>query len=583
MRRGDNHWVFWDLSHNPARQVLDVETDSYAEPINRLHIEDGIDVNCATAPNSPRVALALPNGGFGIYNLLTESLERKFQSPERLQAVAFDSSGTRLAVGDPNRNEILIFDSMTGAQTATVRCSEAPASLAWNPSGQELACGGYQGELSFWNPVNGESIDTITVTRSVIIQLIYSPEGNYLLSATTDNNIRLWDVASRYLSCRLRNWGFIPAMRLSESGAQLGVSSTGSSAGIVDINLRPVWQILHYPKKKEQSASANWLDFNQDGSLLAVASGGTRLYDVRNGRLIATLSHTSPNLEFVRFTPQDKGERLLVSGKHSGLSSWPIKKLRSSEVEIGPPTLLDSTPGYCMMGADRLGTRIALGNPKQNEIRIWRQESQQSPMLIKERSPVLNAAVSPDGRWLVSTVGDESLPPGPSRSARVWDLASGEIVKEFEGNVGFSGVGRFSDDGKWLAIVGESNQVVSASTWQTGPSIPNDLIEISFSHSGRLMAGAFGQQLTIYSLPQTTELLTINAPYDFSGEFYLIAFSPDDTKLAILSYDGAVHLLDILGLRAGLRAIGLDWEPAGPKSVPSERVMTPLKIHVTEK
>jgi Eukaryotic translation initiation factor eIF2A len=282
-RRSDNHWIFWDLSYRPPKQVLDVEADAYAETNDTVHIQYGIDVNCTAAPHAPRIALTLPNGGFAVYSLLTASLERKFQAPERVQAVAFENSGAQIAAGDPNHNQILIFDTLTGAQVGTIHCSEPPAPLAWNPSGQELACGGMKGELSFWNPQNGELIDSVSATRSSILQLIYSADGSYLFSASTDNNIRLWDLAGRFPACRLLNSGYIPVMRLSESGTQLAAASTLNSVSVVDPNLRPVWHTLHYPKRREASASANCLSFNQDGSLLAVASGGTRLYDVRTG------------------------------------------------------------------------------------------------------------------------------------------------------------------------------------------------------------------------------------------------------------------------------------------------------------
>jgi WD40 repeat protein len=246
--------------------------------------------------------------------------------------VAFENSGAQIAAGDPKHNQILIFDTITGTQVGKVNCSETPASLAWNPSGQELACGGMKGELSFWNPKNGELIDSVSATRSTILQLIYSADGSYLLSASTDNNIRLWDLASRSPACRLLNWGYIPAMRLSESGTQLAAASAGNSVSVVDLNLKPVWHTLYYPKRREAAAFANWLGFNQDGSLLAVASGGTRLYDVRTGKLIGNLSQNGA--ESVCFTQHERVERLLVSGSKDGLSSWPIKRPSESIVEM---------------------------------------------------------------------------------------------------------------------------------------------------------------------------------------------------------------------------------------------------------
>jgi WD40 repeat protein len=237
-----------------------------------------------------------------------------------------------------------------------------------------------------------------------------------------------------------------------------------------------------------------------------------------------------------------------------------------------------------MFGADRLGTRVVLGNREKEEIRIWRQEFPQNPTLIEERAPVVDAAISLDGRWLFSAVEDQSLPAGSGRAARVWDLASGELAKQFDGNIGFAGVGRFSSDGKWLAIIGETNQVVSTSTWQPPAPTPNDLIEMSFSHSGQFLAGAFRSRITLYSFPKIAELCTIDAPYDFADDFYQVAFSADDTKLAILSYNGAVHLLDIPRLREGLRSIGLDWDSAAPNPASqTEKAAEPLKMRIIEK
>ena len=104
---------------------------------------------------------------------------------------------------------------------------------------------------------------------------------------------------------------------------------------------------------------------------------------------------------------------------------------------------------------------------------------------------------------------------------------------------------------------------------------------MSFSHSGQFLAGAFRSRITLYSFPKIAELFTIDAPYDFADDFYQIAFSPNDTKLAILSYNGAVHLLDIPRLREGLRSIWLDWDSAKPDlASPTEKVAESLKLRV---
>jgi WD40 repeat protein len=166
---------------------------------------------------------------------------RRLEDQQLKQQISELFSQSRGTYGSRRLQHMLICQ---GQRVGTVNCSETPASLAWNPSGQELACGGMTGELSFWNPKNGELIDRVSATRSTILQLIYSADGSYLLSASTDNNIRLWDLASRSPACRLLNWGYIPAMRLSESGTQLAAASAGNSVSVVDLNLKPVWHTL---------------------------------------------------------------------------------------------------------------------------------------------------------------------------------------------------------------------------------------------------------------------------------------------------------------------------------------------------
>ena len=124
------------------------------------------------------------------------------------------------------------------------------------------------------------------------------------------------------------------------------------------------------------------------------------------------------------------------------------------------------------------------------------------------------------------------------------------------------------------------------------PLCENDISIRSFGVGGldyRIGIAAFAERsLLIWNFAiskfPTAELCTIDAPYDFADDFYQIAFSPDDTKLAILSYNGAVHLLHIPRLRQGLRSIGLDWDSANPNLASrNEKVAEPLTIRVIAK
>lgn len=104
-------------------------------------------------------------------------------------------------------------------------------------------------------------------------------------------------------------------------------------------------------------------------------------------------------------------------------------------------------------------------------------------LTIREGSPVIDAALSPDGRWLVSVHRQDSL-------ARLWRVADGSLVGGVEHQGPILSVA-WSPDGRWMATVAEDRTLSLWShdgywlhTFSCGRSRPNF---VRFSQDGRYL------------------------------------------------------------------------------------------------
>jgi WD40 repeat protein/DNA-binding SARP family transcriptional activator len=150
-------------------------------------------------------------------------------------------------------------------------------------------------------------------------------------------------------------------------------------------------------------------------------------------------------------------------------------------------------------------------------------------------------AFSPDGARLASI--------GVDGTAKVWDTASGQQVRELAGppgDVGFSVA--FSPDGKFLATSWTSQVIVwDAATGEKLFSLAGKVIgmavdRVQFSLDGTRLAVA-----NMNGLPKVWDLATRTELFALTGHTQIcdgIAFSPDGKRLATGDLDGIVKIWD---------------------------------------
>jgi tetratricopeptide (TPR) repeat protein len=189
---------------------------------------------------------------------------------------------------------------------------------------------------------------------------------------------------------------------------------------------------------------------------------------------------------------------------------------------------------------------------------------------------MLDPAISPDGRWLASGTWN-------GYTCKVWDVQTGGCLQDLPARNARTA---FSPDNRWL-VIGDIQQYaihqLHEGRWQCSRRLPRDKGAasaglVAFPRDARMVALAFSSRaIQLLDTDQWRELASFSAPD--SEELTCVCFSPDGSRLAAGTRDGAIQLWDLDRIRTRLRNMGLDWEPPAQPSQSPEHVK-PLRVAV---
>lgn len=332
--------------------------------------------------------------------------------------------------------------------------------------------------------------------KAVITDVMFTKDGRYLVSASDDKTVRVWDVETGEVVRVLRGQigrgdeGKIYAAALSpdnrllavggwlgkftgkrpnaEEGAHkirlidfqtgqvtallkghenvivgLAFSTDGSKliSGSFDKTAR-IWDVrskrsLHVLKGHKDPIYA--VSFSPNGKMAVTGSDDhtLRLWDSRTGRLIATLKGHKDQVESAAFTPDG---RYLLSG------SWD-KTIRLWDARTGAfvkvLATLDKRVGRLSISPD--SSRVVAGNAgRYGPFKCFSlsiPSGERITSFTRHKNVVLATAISPDGKTAATGGGSDM-------EIYLWDLATGRVNKDMKGkgkliwSVGFARDGR---------------------------------------------------------------------------------------------------------------------------------------------
>ena len=274
---GDAKGHLWDVA---GREIAEFDT--------------GETVNGATfSPDGSRIATVSPAGRVLIWDVASRREIARLKSSSGLLQVQFSPKGDLLAASSTS-GTALLWNAATGAEVATIQTSGRQ--VVFNPDGN-LVLAATSDNAAHLLETDGTELKKLVGHEGRIIGAAFSPDGQLVATASLDHTARIWSVRDGSAVAILRGHGDqLTAVAFSSDGQSL---LTASRDGTVRI-----WSV---PDRKERvvlrghTGAVNSAQFSPNGLYVLTAStqdGTARLWAARTGREMAVLA--SPKKESKR-------------------------------------------------------------------------------------------------------------------------------------------------------------------------------------------------------------------------------------------------------------------------------------------
>jgi WD40 repeat protein/serine/threonine protein kinase len=471
-------------------------------------------------------------------------------------SVAFSPDGKRLVSGSWDQT-LKIWDAQTGQETRTLKGHTwAVTSVAFSPDGKRLASAsagrlGGPGEIKVWDAQTGQPTLSLQGHAGSVLSVAFSPDGQRLVSGSEDKTVKVWDAQTGQLTLSLKgHTGEVRSVAFSPDGKRLLSGSLDQTVEVWDA------QTSQEPLSLEgHEGEVRGVVFSPDSQRLASAGNDqtVRVWDAATGKELLSLKGHSDKVISVCFSPD--GKRLASAGEDRTVRLWDAatgQQLPTVRKFIGHVTSVCFSPD---------GKRLAATSGDW-KLMVWDAATGQSDPSFKSqpRRPVTSVCFSGDGRRLASCEGQK-------RIVRVWDAATGELVRSIEGHTDTVSSVCFSPDGQRLATASYDRTV---KVWDlgTGQEVhslkghTHPVFSVSFSPDGRCLASA-GDDRTVRVWDAATgqQFLCFKGQ---TGVVTSVAFSPDGQRLASASW-GTVKVWD--ATRRAPKEHSTDSPPSADKRV----------------
>ena len=173
--------------------------------------------------------------------------------------------------------------------------------------------------------------------------IMFSPDGNSILTISYDKTIRIWDAATgKFQNVLEAHTGSINNVRFSPDGTTLATVGADNTIRIWDVQTWMETQTLN-----TDSDSVRSIAFSADGSLFASgnADGTIRLWDIANGQAVRTFKGHLSSVSMIAFSLD--GQTLASRSSDGTILVWDITPVEpiNTVVSLSPASVQSPASG----------------------------------------------------------------------------------------------------------------------------------------------------------------------------------------------------------------------------------------------
>lgn len=463
--------------------------------------------------------------------------------------------------------------------------------VAFSPDGQYLATATKDGFVRLWRAKTGQELRKWPAHETNVPCVRFSPDGRYLATASWDLSAKVWDVPEvlqgEVQAPRLRFEHTDPAMRLwsvafSPDGQRL-VSAGGREAA--EKGELKVWDLK--TGQATLTLGFNWVvryvQFSPSGRRIVGCSDDmVKVWDAQSGREEVTCRDPHGNLQAVTFSPD--GRRIAAVG---GLFAvHPDREIKVWDAQSGQEvlSLRGHVGGLRSVAFSPDGRRLASTGLDQT-IKLWDSVSGQEILTLRGHTDhVFCVAFSPDGHQLASASLDgtariwDATPPGSETGPEYLTLRghTGAVTDVAFNPTDEHTLASAGTDGKVRIWDGSNGQEIGALT-----ESPSDIrLRLAFSPDGRRLAVAVGdrKEVIVWDIANAKEICRFSGHSAFA---LCVAFSPDGQHVASAGFDFVVRVWDAATGNELQALTGHEWPVHGVAFSPDGRHLASCSADTT--